>query len=126
MMQMYVCPGGTDLVGVYANNAAQCNIVYDTCDSTTPLGVALKLDPGETVVVEDQICQLNVPELKQCRPNDNLPNALVYDQALCNAAVPAIQCPGGSDLAGIWVNPASVASCNISPADILLTTNPQA
>src|SRR5215211_7135198 len=194
-----LCPttSGIDLPGVYVDDqTTQCNI-FATCDATDPLGISLGLTTGQTVeVADEQLCQLEVPQLDQCGPTDNnIPNALVTDlrlcnvateanlcpttsgidlpgvyvddpttqcnifatgqtvevadeqlcqldvpgvtmceegsnlgegaivtdEALCNAATPAVQCEEGSDLEGIWVNPAETASCNLSPTDI--TTN---
>jgi hypothetical protein len=116
------------LEGVYVTDpTTQCNIVYPTCDDTTPLGQALNLTAGSSVeVVDSQLCNLDIPDVFVCPPGTNLAGDIVTDTSLCNAAAPAVQCASGTDLAGIWVNPTATASCNISPADILLTTNPQA
>ena len=47
---------------------------------------------------------------------------------MCTAAIPALQCAPGSDLAGIWVESTAtgIGQCNISPADITIERNPQA
>ena len=57
----------TDLPGVYTMMPSQCNIDYPVCDSTTPLGIALELGVTEEVeVVDDVICQLDIPILMEC------------------------------------------------------------
>ena len=62
-------------------------------------------------------------DLFQCAPNSNLPNANVTDPRLCFAATPAVQCPSGTTLAGVWVNQTGLSTCNIviPPAVTLIT-----
>src|SRR6187200_2979589 len=61
--------------------------------------------------------------LFQCPANSNLPLANVTDPRLCDAATPAVQCPTGTTLAGVWVNQTGLSTCNlvIPPAVTLFT-----
>ena len=64
--------------------------------------------------------------LFQCDADSNLPLANVTDPRLCDAATPAVQCPSGSTLAGVWVNSTGttgLATCDIviPPAVTLIT-----
>ena len=62
--------------------------------------------------------------LFQCLAGSNLgAGANVTDPALCNAATPAVQCPSGTTLAGVWVNSTGLDTCNIviPPAVTLVT-----
>ena len=117
--QFETCPAGTDLDGVLVTNAPEdCNI-FATCDANDPLGRALGLTGAQTVEVADaQLCELTIPagvNLSTCPAGSNLgEGALVTDLQLCNAATPADQCPVGSTLEGVWVNPDELATtCNI-------------
>ena len=98
------------------------------CDAATP---AVQCAPGTTLQgvwvhpSQTATCNIRIPPTFIC-PGPNIPGAIVTDPRLCNAATPAEQCSVGSDLEGIWVHPASTASCNISPADISIAINPQA
>jgi hypothetical protein len=98
------CPSGTTLAGVWVNQTA-----LSTCNLVIPPRVQTFTCAG--------VAGSNLP-----------PNANVTDQRLCTAAIPAVQCASGSDLAGVWVNSTAtgIAQCNISPADITLERNPQA
>ena len=51
--------------------------------------------------------------LFQCDADSNLPLANVTDPRLCDAATPAVQCPSGSTLAGVWVNQTGLSTCNL-------------
>jgi hypothetical protein len=67
--------------------------------------------------------------LFRCAANSNLPNANVTDPRLCNAATPAVQCPSGSTLAGVWVNQTGLSTCNLPIPRLVTcvagpTTNP--
>jgi hypothetical protein len=63
--------------------------------------------------------------LIQCPPGSNLgAGANVTDLDLCFAATPAVQCPSGTTLAGVWVNSTfGLSACNlvIPPAVTLFT-----
>ena len=62
--------------------------------------------------------------LIQCPPGSNLgAGANVTDLDLCFAATPAVQCPSGTTLAGVWVNQTGLSTCNlvIPPAVTLFT-----
>ncbi len=120
--QLDVCGVGTDLEGVFVSNApGDCNI-FDTCGASTPLGRELGLIGAQTVeVADDRLCQLTIPDggqqLTTCAgvANSNLPpDAIVTDQRLCTAAIPAVQCGGATTLEGVWVvPPATTEKCNI-------------
>jgi hypothetical protein len=67
--------------------------------------------------------------LFRCATNSNLPNANVTDPRLCFAATPAVQCPSGSTLAGVWVNQTGLSTCNLRIPTLFTclagpTTNP--
>ena len=70
--------------------------------------------------------------LFQCDADSNIPLANVTDPRLCDAATPAVQCPSGTTLAGVWVNQTGLATCNlVIPPPVTLftcvagpTTNP--
>jgi hypothetical protein len=70
--------------------------------------------------------------LFQCDADSNLPLANVTDPRLCDAATPAVQCPTGTTLAGVWVNQTGLSTCNlVIPPPVTLftcvagpTTNP--
>jgi hypothetical protein len=112
-----VCGTGTNNVGAVVTDPVLCEAPNngDRCVIGTDL---------EGVYVNDRSTDCNI--FPRCPIGSNLgAGAQVTDIRLCNAATPAIQCAAGTDLAGIWVHPAATASCNISPADISLTTNPQ-
>ena len=52
--------------------------------------------------------------LIQCPRGSNLgAGANVTDLDLCFAATPAVQCPSGSTLAGVWVNQTGLSTCNL-------------
>ncbi|HTH23028.1 MAG TPA: hypothetical protein VL854_12495, partial [Nitrososphaeraceae archaeon] len=111
------CPIDTDLAGVYVTNPDTDCTIFEECVSGDPIFSALPEGASEFKVVDDQICQLTVPEevkLFECDPNSNLgEDALVTDPQLCNAATPAEQCPVGSTLEGVWVHPDEIATCNL-------------
>jgi hypothetical protein len=50
-----------------------------------------------------------------CPPNSNLPDAKVTDLKLCDVSIPAVMCPTGSTLTGVWVHPLAKSGgiCNI-------------
>ncbi|MDR4512955.1 MAG: hypothetical protein MRJ93_14770 [Nitrososphaeraceae archaeon] len=110
------CPLNTDLANVYVMNPdTDCNI-FESCVAGDPIFNALPAGSSEFQVVDDTICQLQVPEeieLIECQAGSILgAGALVTDEQLCNAATPAEQCPADS-LAGIWVDPQDAeTACN--------------
>ena len=114
------CPANSDLPGVYVMDPqTQCQIAYDICDASTPLGQALGLGAADVVEVADgTLCFLSVPEavqLFECEAGDTLGDgALVTDQQLCNALVQEVaQCEDGP-LQGVFVDPADAATtCNL-------------
>ena len=110
------CPANSDLPGVYVMDPqTQCQIAYDICDASTPLGQALGLGAADTVEVADgTLCFLSVPEavqLFECEAEDTLgAGALVTDQQLCNALVQEVaQCEDGP-LQGVFVSPEDAAT----------------
>ena len=110
------CPVNSDLPGVYVMDPqTQCEIAYDVCDASTPLGQALGLGAADIVEVADgTLCFLSVPEavqLFECEADDTLgAGALVTDQQLCNALVQEVaQCEDGP-LQGVFVDPADAAT----------------
>ena len=110
------CPDNSDLPGVYVMDPqTQCEITYDICDASTPLGQALGLGAADTVEVADgTLCFLSVPEavqLFECEAEDTLgAGALVTDQQLCNALVQEVaQCEDGP-LQGVFVSPEDAAT----------------
>ena len=110
------CPDNSDLPGVYVMDPqTQCEIAYDICDASTPLGQALGLGAADTVEVADgTLCFLSVPEavqLFECEAEDTLgAGALVTDQQLCNALVQEVaQCEDGP-LQGVFVSPEDAAT----------------
>ena len=114
------CPAGTDLENVYVMNPdaeGACDI-FEQCDVGDPIFSALPPEASEFKVVDDQICQLAVPEavhLDQCPPGSNLgEGSLVTDPELCNAAVPAEQCPDDTTLEGVWVVEGGTAVCDLA------------
>ncbi|MGD1837220.1 MAG: FG-GAP-like repeat-containing protein, partial [Nitrososphaeraceae archaeon] len=93
----------TDLPGVYVmNSPQQCNIVYPTCDNTTPVGVALGLGVTEEVeVVDSAICQLPFAE---CEAGTVLgEGAIVTDESLCNVPTDTVKCEDGTIFDGFYV-----------------------
>ena len=52
-------------------------------------------------------------ELFQCPADSNIPGGNVTDQRLCFAATPAVQCPSGTTLEGVWINSTALATCNL-------------
>ena len=97
----------------------QCQINYDICDASTPLGQALGLGAADIVEVTDgTLCFLSVPEavqLFECEAGDTLGDgALVTDEQLCNALVQEVaQCEDGP-LQGVFVSPEDAATtCNL-------------
>ena len=62
--------------------------------------------------------------LIQCPPGSNLgAGANVTDLDLCFAATPAVQCPSGTTLEGVWINSTfGLSACNIEIPDIELFT----
>jgi hypothetical protein len=58
--------------------------------------------------------------LFQCAADSNIPLANVTDPRLCDAATPAVQCPSGTTLAGVWVNQTGLSTCNL-PIPTLVT-----
>ena len=102
------CPQNSDLPGVYVMNPdTQCQILYDICDASTPLGQALNLGPSDTVeVADDTICQLSVipQQLETCGPDSTLgEGAQVTDLSLCNIPTDAVKCNEGTTMDGIFV-----------------------
>ncbi|HEX7207490.1 MAG TPA: hypothetical protein VF233_04865, partial [Nitrososphaeraceae archaeon] len=119
----FVCPAGSNLgAGAIVTDPQLCNAATPAvqCAPGTPLQ-GVWVHPSQTAT-----CNILIPPSFTCPGGSNLPGAIVTDPRLCNAATPAVQCPAGSDLVGIWVHPAHIASCNISPADISISTNPDA
>jgi hypothetical protein len=126
-----ICGPTTDLAGVYvANTATDCNI-FEECVAGDPIFTALPPGSSDFEVVDETICQLEVPEevdLFTCPAGTNLAGAVVTDLEICDAAAPAEQCPAGSDLAGVWVVDAdAVGACDVEgittftcPADSLI------
>ena len=113
------CPPGSDLENVYVMNPdldGACDI-FEECEPDDPIFSALPDGSSTFEVVDDQICNLEIPEeieLFECDPLSNLGDgALVTDPQLCNAATPAEQCPEDSTLAGVWVHPDELATCNL-------------
>jgi hypothetical protein len=54
-------------------------------------------------------------ELFECDDDSNLPGANVTDPRLCFAATPAVQCPSGTTLEGVWVNSTfGLAACDLN------------
>jgi hypothetical protein len=112
-----ICGPTTDLAGVYVeNNPEDCDI-FETCEAGNPICSALPAGSCPFEVVDEAICQLDVPEqvqLFECEAGSNLGDgALVTDPQLCNAATPAEQCAEGTTLEGIWVHPDETATCNL-------------
>jgi hypothetical protein len=122
------CGTDTNMAGAFVTDEDLCAAPDDDnlCTSGDLVGVYVN-NPATD-------CELDIPPPVQtftCAgvPGSNLPpDAVVTDQRLCTAAIPALQCAPGSDLAGVWVNSTAtgIAQCNISPADITLERNPQA
>jgi hypothetical protein len=111
------CPAGTNNAGAIVTDLILCQAPnnLNRCPANTDL---------EGVYVNNIGTDCNI--FARCPAGSNLgAGAIVTDLSLCNAATPAVQCPVGTDLAGIWVHPTATASCNVSPADISLPTNPQ-
>ena len=52
-------------------------------------------------------------ELFQCPADSNIPGGNVTDERLCFAATPAVQCPSGTTLEGVWVNSTALATCDL-------------
>jgi hypothetical protein len=63
-------------------------------------------------------------ELFQCPADSNIPGGNVTDPRLCDAATPAEQCPSGTALEGVWVNPTDLATCDLD-IDIPIVNNTQ-
>jgi hypothetical protein len=63
-------------------------------------------------------------ELFQCPPDSNIPGGNVTDERLCFAATPAVQCPSGTTLEGVWVHPNALATCDLD-IDIPIVNNTQ-
>src|SRR5918995_2673087 len=63
-------------------------------------------------------------ELFQCPADSNIPGGNVTDPRLCFAATPAVQCPSGTTLEGVWVNPTALETCNLE-IDIPIVNNTQ-
>jgi hypothetical protein len=63
-------------------------------------------------------------ELFQCPPDSNIPGGNVTDERLCFAATPAVQCPSGTTLEGVWVHPTALATCDLD-IDIPIVNNTQ-
>ncbi len=102
-----LCPADTDLEDVYVTDpTTECNI-FATCESTTPLGIALGLAAGETVeVADEELCSLAVPTdfvLEQCPAGTNNAGALVTNATLCEAPNDDNICPAFTDLEGVYV-----------------------
>src|SRR5215207_8383706 len=58
-------------------------------------------------------------ELFECDDDSNLPGANVTDPRLCFAATPAVQCPSGTTLEGVWVNSTfGLAACDLNVCPI--------
>ena len=153
------CGTDTDLEDVWVPNVAACDIDIPptvSCNgvpgSNLPLGAvvthialctaatpAVQCGGGTTLAGvwvdpadEAAICDIDIPPTVPCdgvSGNNLPPGAVVTNIELCRAGTPATQCPSTTDLFGVWVNPtvqSLTLSCNISPSDISLTTNPQA
>ncbi|MGD1839005.1 MAG: hypothetical protein ACPKPY_13230, partial [Nitrososphaeraceae archaeon] len=121
------CAENTDLPGVYVMNPeTQCNIVYESCDEFTPLGMALGLSPGQVVeVVDDALCALSVPEAVQlftCEAGSNLgEGALVTNEQLCDALVEdVVQCEVGTTLEGVIVAAEDAATCDLAVPPVVM------
>ena len=52
-------------------------------------------------------------ELFQCPADSNIPGGNVTDPRLCFAATPAVQCPSGTTLEGVWINSTALATCDL-------------
>jgi hypothetical protein len=52
-------------------------------------------------------------QLFQCPADSNIPGGNVTDERLCFAATPAVQCPSGTTLEGVWVNSTALETCNL-------------
>src|SRR5215203_2957705 len=64
-------------------------------------------------------------ELFQCPADSNIPGGNVTDERLCFAATPAVQCPSGTTLEGVWVNSTALETCDLD-IDIPIVNNTQA
>jgi hypothetical protein len=93
--------------------------VPETCtrESGDPIFEFLPATITTLEVVDENICQIDItqifPDLTTCPADSNLAQAqgpeselpIVTDEELCNAAVPATQCPFDSILSGVWYVP---------------------
>ena len=52
-------------------------------------------------------------ELFQCPADSNIPGGNVTDPRLCFAATPAVQCPSGTTLEGVWINSTALETCDL-------------
>ena len=52
-------------------------------------------------------------QLFQCPADSNIPGGNVTDPRLCFAATPAVQCPSGTTLEGVWINSTALATCDL-------------
>jgi YVTN family beta-propeller protein len=118
-----ICGPTTDLAGVYVDDPDTDCDIFETCEPGNPICSALPAGSCPFDVVDEAICQLDVPEevaLFTCPAGSNLgAGALVTDSDLCNAATPAEQCPAGTQLENVWVTDATAANCSVNGLTLL-------
>jgi hypothetical protein len=94
------CPAGTQLENVWVTDATDANC---SVDGLTLLECPLGTNLAGAIVTDDALCDLTDVELDECPAGSENAGALTTDLTFCDAPGDGNICPGGTDLAGVYV-----------------------